>query len=153
MVNSGDTTLYYPSAYSGVTGVGAASNTDAVASFSTHNSSVDLSAPGVSVMSTMPTYTVALNGLGCTRNYSFMSGTSMACPIAAGVAALILSQKPNLDPDWWWRCPRTTPPVHCRLRPHPGGRVRPGHLHPLLLRLARRSGPSPGRGPTPAASR
>lgn len=98
--NSGDTTIYYPAGCDNVVGIGATDNKDGVAPFSTHNDSVDLSAPGADIMSTMPTYTVALNDLGCTRDYSFMSGTSMACPLAAGVAALILSQAPYLYPEW-----------------------------------------------------
>lgn len=39
-----------------------------------------------------------LNGSG-PANYYVMQGTSMACPLAAGVAALILESKPSLSPS------------------------------------------------------
>ena len=48
--------------------------------------SVDLFAPGVDIYSTFP-----LN------RYEAISGTSMACPAVAGVAALVMSQYPKLS--------------------------------------------------------
>jgi cell wall-associated protease len=48
---------------------------------------VDLFSPGLRVNSTTPNNT-----------YSVFSGTSMASPVAAGVAALVMSQKPDLSP-------------------------------------------------------
>jgi subtilisin family serine protease len=48
--------------------------------------SVDLFAPGVDIYSTTPDNT-----------YDTFSGTSMASPTAAGVAALVLSHAPSLD--------------------------------------------------------
>jgi len=97
--NSGDSTLQYPAGYDYVIGVGATDNRDDVASFSTYNSSVDLSAPGVDVLSTMPTYPAGLNALGFDQDYDFASGTSMACPVAAGVGALLLARNPGLTPE------------------------------------------------------
>ncbi|MEJ5186031.1 MAG: S8 family serine peptidase [Candidatus Geothermincolales bacterium] len=99
--NTGDRTLNYPAAYEGVIGVGATDNLDQVATFSTHNESVDLCAPGVSVLSTMPTYPCLLNSMGYSAGYSSMSGTSMACPTAAGVGALLVSARPDLSPGEW----------------------------------------------------
>lgn len=59
---------------------------DMVASFSNFGAkNVDVFAPGVGIFSTMPE-----------SDYDFQSGTSMAAPAVAGVAALIWSYNPNL---------------------------------------------------------
>ena len=63
-------------------------NADFVASFSNYGRrSVDLFAPGVQIYSTVPD-----NG------YEPFDGTSMASPVVAGVAALIMSYYPDLSP-------------------------------------------------------
>ena len=95
--NSGDSTMQYPVGYNGVIGVGATDNRDAHATFSTYNSSVDVSAPGVDIYSTMPGYAVTFNKW-YSQNYAFMSGTSMATPTAAGTGALVHSRNPTLTP-------------------------------------------------------
>jgi len=98
--NSGDSTKYYPAGYDGVIGVGATTNSDTVAYFSTRNNTVDVSAPGVGIYSTLPTYKVTFNSVdGMPKKYGFCSGTSMATPMVAGVAALILSRNPGYSPD------------------------------------------------------
>jgi len=94
--NTGENELQYPSAYDNVVAVTATDDSDAVASFSTYGDWVDVAAPGVSIYSTMPTYYVTMNSKGYSRNYAYISGTSMACPHAAGVAALIWSQYPSM---------------------------------------------------------
>ncbi|HEB13330.1 MAG TPA: hypothetical protein ENI11_06605 [Actinobacteria bacterium] len=96
--NSGSSSMQYPAGYSNVIGVGATTNRDTKASFSTYNSSVDLSAPGQYVNSTMPTYAVGLNSYGYAQNYDYLSGTSMATPMAAGAAMLVRSVNPSLTP-------------------------------------------------------
>ena len=59
------------------------------ASFSNYGKkNVDLFAPGVQIYSTAPG-----------NEYKNAQGTSMASPAAAGVAALLLSYFPNLQPD------------------------------------------------------
>jgi len=50
---------------------------------------VDIFAPGVGIYSTIPG----------TTTYGEASGTSMACPVVAGVAALILEHYPTLTPQ------------------------------------------------------
>ncbi|MEO6669805.1 MAG: S8 family peptidase [Ferruginibacter sp.] len=60
------------------------------ASFSNYGKKeVDVFAPGVSIYSTIPGDTT----------YGNASGTSMACPVVAGIAALILEHYPKLTPQ------------------------------------------------------
>ncbi len=82
-----DATPHYPAGYNlpNVVAVAATDDTDRLASFSNFGAtSVDLAAPGVGIMSTLPG-----------GRYGRYSGTSMASPHVAGVAALIESQQPG----------------------------------------------------------
>ncbi|MDI6831917.1 MAG: S8 family serine peptidase, partial [Actinomycetota bacterium] len=100
--NSGDGTVLYPAGCEGVVGVGATTNRDVRAAFSSYNQYVDLTAPGWFVYSTMPTYPAALNSLGYGQGYDYLSGTSMATPMASGLAALVRSLRPGYGPDEVW---------------------------------------------------
>jgi len=83
--NGGNSGFSYPASYESVMSVGAVDSTETIASFSQYNTQVDISAPGVDVRSTTPG-----------GNYRSYSGTSMATPHVAGVAALVWSHFPNL---------------------------------------------------------
>jgi len=61
----------YPASYDNVISVGAINDNEEVANFSTHNSQVDITAPGVNILS--------LSNI-CYDCYSYNSGTSMAVP-------------------------------------------------------------------------
>ena len=80
---------HYPSSYpnANIVAVAATGDRDTRASFSNFGAtSVDLAAPGVKIPSTLPNNT-----------YGAYSGTSMATPHVAGVAALIKGQNTALD--------------------------------------------------------
>jgi type VII secretion-associated serine protease mycosin len=78
----------FPANYPGVISVGAVNQSGAVAGFSSDNLSVQVAAPGVSVPAQ-----------GRDGQYWLVSGTSPACALVAGVAALIKSRYPRLTPD------------------------------------------------------
>ncbi|MFF1883449.1 S8 family serine peptidase [Pseudarthrobacter sp. NPDC058196] len=94
--NGGNTSMNYPGAYPNVIAVGATDNNDKKASFSTYGAWVDVAAPGVSVYSTFPNHKFVLaREYNRSQGYDIGSGTSMASPIVAAVAALARSANPG----------------------------------------------------------
>ena len=69
---------------------GATNSSDTKASFSAYGQYVDVTAPGQSVLTT---------DSGSDSDYAYVSGTSFACPITAGLCALIWSADPSLTPN------------------------------------------------------
>jgi len=81
----------YPASFDldNIIAVAATDDNDQLAWFSNFGTtSVDLGAPGVDILSTIPG-----------NNYAFFSGTSMATPHVVGVAGLLLAEDPGLSAE------------------------------------------------------
>ena len=77
--------LMYPVSYSHVINVAASGTSDARASFSNYGPAIDVTAPGVGILSSVTTSLTA---------YGTKSGTSMASPLVAGLCALMKCYNP-----------------------------------------------------------
>lgn len=82
--NNNQSQQFYPAAYNNVVSVAATDQNDQKASFSQYGTWIDISAPGVQILSTDEN-----NG------YQYSQGTSMASPLVAGFMGLMKSFAPN----------------------------------------------------------
>ncbi|MFN8576935.1 MAG: S8 family serine peptidase [Candidatus Sericytochromatia bacterium] len=84
----------YLAAINGVIAVGATDKNNQIAFFSNSGDYVSVAAPGFDIVSTTPSF---LN----LKNYRKMSGTSMASPLVAGIAAMLKDKfKDKATPAW-----------------------------------------------------
>ena len=89
--NDNDAVAFYPSSYDldNIVAVAASNETNAKASFSNWGATrVDLAAPGVSILSTVPN-----------AGYATLSGTSMATPVVTGALAMLY----GVHPGWTYQ--------------------------------------------------
>lgn len=114
-----------PALYAGVIPVGALSPDNTKAPFSTFGRHLSVSAPGVDVLMSSPVF---INNDGTRKSgatpkdgsgYTLMSGTSFSGPYTAAAAALVLGEKPHLDPYQVRRLLETT--ADYRVGPNPNG--------------------------------
>lgn len=84
--NSGVDQTFYPTQYDNAVSVASTGSNDGRSSFSNYGYKVDVCAPGDGIYSTV-----------YNDQYTLMSGTSMASPIAAGCAAMIKSRFPSFN--------------------------------------------------------
>jgi subtilisin family serine protease len=105
--NNNDSTLMYPAALNNVLAVGATSESGQRASFSSYGSWVDVAAPGEQIWSTISQnyefdflsrlLFMLSYGWNGSDPYMYCDGTSMACPLVAGVCALVCAEGPQLS--------------------------------------------------------
>lgn len=85
--NDGINQSFYPAAFPNVLSVAASTNTDSKAFFSNVHQTVDVSAPGDQILSTIPN-----------NQYDVYDGTSMAAPVVSAIAAMALMRNPSFTP-------------------------------------------------------
>lgn len=86
--NDNVSSVFYPAGFSEVIAVASTTHGDSKSGFSNYGAWIDISAPGSAIYSTVP-------GNG----YQVKQGTSMASPMVAGLAGLMLSLNPGLSPN------------------------------------------------------
>jgi uncharacterized repeat protein (TIGR02059 family) len=89
--NDNDIWPTFPASYTdpSIIAVAASNNSDSRATFSNYgSSSVDLYAPGAGILST---------GYSSDSSYTYMSGTSMATPLVAGIVSAYWARNPSLS--------------------------------------------------------
>lgn len=100
--------ISYPAVYPEAIAVGASSEFDCRASYSSIGPELDFVAPGGFGMGVYTTDRTGLQGNAFGNYWSSFAGTSAATPLAAGVAALLLAHHPHLTHSQIRQLMRTT---------------------------------------------
>jgi len=111
---------YYPAAFPTVLSVAATNALDKLAFFSNRHSTVDVCAPGQSILSTIPG-----------NEYTAYDGTSMASPVVAAIAAMLRLVRPELSPDDVLAILRATADDIDSINPFAVGRIGMGRVNAL----------------------
>jgi hypothetical protein len=88
--------LEFPASLPHVVTVAATTSEDRSASFSNANDAIDLSAPGVGILTAVPP---ALDSDGAQDGYQAQSGTSFSAPMVSAGLAWVRAARPELEPD------------------------------------------------------
>lgn len=91
--------IMYPSTHDGVIAVGAIASSGYLANMSNYGKGIDLVAPGEEIYTTNKKKKRLSDGTYIENLYITAKGTSVACPMVAGVAALILADNPDICRD------------------------------------------------------
>ncbi len=116
--NSNTNALHYPASYTECIAVASSASNDTKSSFSNYGTWVDITAPGSNIFSTLPS-----------NQYGNMSGTSMACPLVAGLCGLMLSLNPSLTPADIKNCLYTTATSISAQNPSYNGQLGAGRIN------------------------
>jgi len=122
--NSNNQTADYMCGRADVYCVAATDQSDHKASFSSYGTWVDISAPGVSIYSTYHNHSAPSSDY-----VAALSGTSMATPLVASVAAAVWSQNPTWTPAQVWQRVRDTADDIDALNPSYAGRLGSGRVN------------------------
>ncbi|MSR41637.1 MAG: hypothetical protein EXS10_07020 [Phycisphaerales bacterium] len=122
--NSNNSTADYMCARTDVYSVAATDSSDVRASFSSYGTWVDIAAPGVNIYSTYHNHAVPASDY-----VASMSGTSMATPLVAGIAANLWSQFPTWTGAQVWDRLRTTTESIDALNPSFAGQLGSGRVN------------------------
>jgi hypothetical protein len=90
--NDGLSGVMYPAAYDNVVAVGSTNESNQLSSFSNFGSQIDVVAPGVNILSTVPESITSYK-------YAYASGTSMSAAVVSAQLSLVLAKNPLMNKD------------------------------------------------------